>query len=91
MVVPYGFFCVGTFIDGVDEALHDDALAGVIIGWRGWRDDTLNFTLGSDWDSPEVVALVTPPSEHYLTIEFYCYTMFQEKYATACIKRCTYC
>ena len=91
MVVPYGFFCVGTFIDGVDESLRYDALAGVIIGWRGWRDDTLTFTLGSDWDSPEVVALVTSPSEHYLTIELYCYTMFQEKYATACITQCAYC
>ena len=32
MVVPYDLFCVVTFIDRVDEALHDDALAGVIIG-----------------------------------------------------------
>ena len=85
MVVPYDFFCVVTFIDRVDEALHDYALAGVIIGWRGWRDYTMTFTLRSEWDSPEVVALVTPPSEHYLTIKFYCYTMFQEKYTTASI------
>ena len=91
MVVPYDLFCVGTFIYGVDEALHDDALDGVIIGWRGWRDDTLTFTLGSDWDSPEVVALVTPTYEHYPTIEFYCYPMFQEEYATACITQCAYC
>ena len=62
MVVPYDLFCVVTFIDRVDEVLHDDALAVVIIGWRGWRDDTLPFTLGSDWESPEVVALVPPPS-----------------------------
>ena len=91
MVVPYDLFFVVTFLDRVDEALHDDALAGFIIGWRGWRDDTLTFTLGSDWDSPEVVALVTPPSEHYLTIKFYCYTMFQEKYTTARIAQCAYC
>ena len=52
MVVLYDFFCVGTFIDRIDEALHDDALAGVIIGWRGWRDDTLTFTLINDWESP---------------------------------------
>ena len=35
MVVPYDLFCVVTFVDRVDEALHDDALAGVIFGWRG--------------------------------------------------------
>ena len=85
MVVPYDFFCVVTFIDRVDEALHDDALDGFIIVWRVWRDDTLPFTLGSDWDSPEVVVRFTPPSEHYLTIKFYFYAMFQEKYTTASI------
>ena len=46
MVVSDQLFGVVTFIDGIDEGLHDEALIGSVLFLRGVGDYVVSLTLG---------------------------------------------
>ena len=47
MVVSDQLFSVVTFIAGIDEGFHDEALIGSVIFLRGVGDNVVSLTLGS--------------------------------------------
>ena len=46
MVVSDQLFGVFTFIDGINEGLHDEALVGSVLFLRGVGDHVVSLTLG---------------------------------------------
>ena len=46
MVVSDQLLGVVTFIDGIDEGLHDEALIGSVLYLRGVGDHVVSLTLG---------------------------------------------
>ena len=46
MVVSDQLFGVVTFIDGIDDVLHDEALIGSVFFLRGVGDHVFSLTLG---------------------------------------------
>ena len=91
VIVSDQFSGVVTFVDGIKERLHDYALVGGVICFWSVGDHIVSFTLGSEWNSPEVTTFVSPPSEDNLTVELNFDSMFREEDITTGIAECGNC